>query len=57
MVWWAAGQVQGDADSLGKTFRSGKVRVVTGMIVDDLLECFYWSLVEVVKYDHVNEWE
>ena len=57
VVQRAAGQVQGDADLLGKVFWLGKVCVVAGMIVDDLVECSYWSSVEVVKYNHVSKWE
>ena len=40
VVRWAAGEVQGDIDLLGKMFRSGKLRVVVGMIMCDLWECF-----------------
>ena len=57
VVRWVAGQVQGDTDLLGKVFLSGKVRVVVGMTVYNLLECFYWSVVKVVEYDHVSKWE
>ena len=57
VVWWVASQVQGDTDLLGKVFWLGKVSVVMGMIVDDHLECFYWSLVKVVKYNHVSKQE
>ena len=55
VVWRAASQVQGDADLLGKAFWLGKVHVVAGMMVDDLLECSYWSSIEVVEYNCVSE--
>ena len=35
----------------------GKECIVTGVIVYDLLECFYRSLVEVVEYNCVSEQE
>ena len=57
MVQRAAGQVQGNASFLWKVFWSGKVCVVTRMIVDDLVECSYWSSVEVVEDDRVSERE
>ena len=57
MVQRAASQVKGNAGFMWKMFRSGKVHVVAGMIVDDLVECSYWSSVEVVKYNHVSKWE
>ena len=57
MVWWVASQVQGVTDLLGKAFQSRKVCVVTEMIVYNLLECLYWSMVKVVEYDHVSKWE
>ena len=57
MVRWAAGQVQGDVDPLGKAFRSGKLRVVIGMTRDDVWKWFHWSSVEAVEYDRVSERE
>ena len=49
------GQVQGNPGFLWEVFRSGKVRVVAGMIVDDFVEYPYWSSVEVIEYDRVSE--
>ena len=57
VIWRAASQVQGNADLLGKVFQLGKVHVVMGIIVDDLVECSYCSSVEVVKYNRVSEQE
>ena len=55
MVRWAAGQVQGDVDPLGKAFRSGKLRVVIGMTRDDIWKWFHWPSVEAVEYDRVSK--
>ena len=57
MIWWVAGQVQGDIDLLGKVFWSGKLCVVIGMTRGDVWKWFHWCSVEVVKYNYVSKQE